>query len=204
MDEEETEDFVQGEFSFFRPENKVLILDKIITPATAAAFVDSLYTCMAQTDQSIVIFFNSPGGDVYSTLMIINAIQSVPNKTVGIVLGCAGSGAFYAFQACEHRFMMKHSMLFWHEMIQVDMSPTTDANVAKKKYNDYIKLNEHILKFFKKRINISKEDYSLIFQKENDILFNSSEALKNNLTDKVINKITDLKSIFKEETDGTK
>lgn len=207
MDEENEIELMEidpRQLQFFRPENGAILLDKVITPEVATKFVDQLFTASRLTDEPLVIFFNSPGGDVYSTLMIMNAIQSVENETIGIVLGWAGSGAFYAFQSCTHRVMAKLAILFWHEMIQWDDSPTTDAVSARKRYEDYKKLNDHVLKIFKKRINLSVEDWNKFFGNKNDISFNASESLKANLADKTLNKLSDLKTYFKKVKDGTK
>lgn len=198
-EEEEMEEItLPGECKFFTPENRFVTLTKEIDAVSALEVADKLYQAATLDDVPIVLLINSPGGDVNATLMLVDAIQSLPVPVIGLTMGNAGSGAFYAFQACHHRVMMKHSMLFWHHMVSTTIFDVVKtAEEAEKRSKDYKKVNDHILSFLKKRLALPPEEWDKIFGNKNDILFNSSEALKYNLTDKVITKITQLQTFFK-------
>lgn len=190
-----------GEFKykFLNPENRIITLTEDINSESALEFIDELFVSAGLSDEPLVILINSGGGEAYSSLAIVDAIQSAPMPTIGLCMGLAGSGAFYALQACTHRVMMNNSILFWHEMIHYELSEIKSASESEKKHKDYKKLNDHILTFFKKRIGISKEDWKNHFENKNDLMFNAAEALKLNLIDKKINKITQLQEFFKED-----
>lgn len=196
--EEETEDVSLGDCKFFTPENRFVTLTKEIEANYALEVADKLYQAATLDNVPVVLLINSPGGDVNATLMLVDAIQSMPVPVIGLTMGSAGSGAFYSFQACHHRVMMKHSMLFWHHMVSTTVFDVIKtAEEAEKRSKDYKKVNDHVLSFLKKRLELTAEEWEKIFGGKNDVLFNSTEALRYNLTDKVITKITQLQPFFK-------
>lgn len=183
---------------WFVPTNGVVALFDEINPETSAIFIDQLMSAFEDApDAPITIFINSPGGSVYSTLAIMDAIRSLPVPTIGIVNGMAASGGFYVLQACTYRCIMPLSLMLWHEMITIDFSPTATAAEAVKKSSDYQKLNKHLVDFMKERVNMSEETWQKVFATKNDITFNAKEAKKLNLVDSVLNKLPELGPIHK-------
>lgn len=183
---------------WFVPSNGVVALFDEITPETAAIFIDQLMSAFDDApDAPITIFIDSPGGSVYSTLSIINAIRSLPVPTIGIVTGMAASGGFYVLQACTHRCIMPLALMLWHEMISLDFNPTTTAAEAAKKAADYQKLNKHLVDFLKERITIADDVWQKTFTGHNDITFNAKEAKKLNLVDCILSKLPELGPIHR-------
>lgn len=185
-----------SDFKFLTPENRFIKLSEPIDNHVALNFVDELYYASSLEDSPVVILISSPGGDIYGSMMIIDAIQSLPVPTIGLTMGCAASGAFYAFQACQHRVMMKNSILFWHEMIYSGEMEIKTLAESEKLHKDYRKLNDHLISLFKKKLKYTKEEWDSIFSNKNDIYFNSTEAIKYRLADKTITKLTQLKPFF--------
>lgn len=193
------EDFLnkgQEQYKFLTPENRFVKLAEPINNTVALNFIDELYYAASIEDSPVIVMISSPGGDIYGTMMIIDAIQSLNIPTIGLSMGCAASGAFYAFQACTHRVMMKNSILFWHEMIYSGEMEIKTLAESEKLHKDYRKLNDHVLSSFKKRMKYTKEEWNTIFANKNDIYFNANEALKVRLSDKTITKLSQLKPYF--------
>lgn len=186
-----------SDLKFFNPENRLVTLTEEIDNRTAMKVIDDLYLAEATEDAPVVLIINSPGGSAYSTLSIVDAIQAMSVPVIGLTMGLAASGGFYAFQACTHRVMLKNSILFWHEMIHMDDGLIRTGGEAEKRMKDYKKLNDHILTFFKKKINISAENWKKTFENRNDLSFNSTEAIRAGLADKAIVKMSQLSVYFK-------
>jgi len=189
------------DFKYTNPDNGIVLLEKEIDTESASKFVDDIYyaSSILEEKEPIIILINSPGGFIYDAIKIIDAINSVSNPTIGLCQGVAGSGAFYAFQACTERVMFENSLLFWHEMIQSDFNLEIKSHLEVQRFaENYKKINEHLINFFKKRRKISKEQWEKTFKGKNDIWFTAQDALKLDLTDYKISKIKELKRFFKE------
>ena len=183
--DETMDDLGFSSYKFFTPENGAILLANEITPESTARVVDELLFADAEGVDDIILFINSPGGDAYGTIMILDTIQMIKTPVTGIVSGIAASGAFYALEACDRRIMTKHSYLFWHQLITSpgDISNKVEmSNVVKR----YEKLNEKFEEFLRDRAKISVTNWKKHFQSDNDIYFDATEALNLNLIDEVM------------------
>lgn len=63
-----------------------------------------------------VLYFDSPGGNPYSALSLVNLIRLRGLKATGIVTGECSSAALWPFAACERRFVTPLSVLLFHPM----------------------------------------------------------------------------------------
>lgn len=189
-----------GEFNFLLPENGIIKMFGEIDRAMAVQVTDELLAINRDAPKDpIVVFINSPGGDVYSTTAIMDMFRAVSNKVIGIAHGMAASGAFYALQACDSRLMLSNSHLFWHEVI-APISYVTSESEARQRYNDYTRINNLLIEDFKKRAGMSQKTWDEVFKNRNDIFFNSKEAKKIHLVDGVLAEIKQLSKFLK----GTK
>ena len=69
-----------------------------------------LLTSKAET---VYLFIDSPGGEIFSGLQLVHAIQAT-NKKVVCIANTAISMAFIIFQACDERVIVEHSVLMQH------------------------------------------------------------------------------------------
>lgn len=183
------------------PENGIVLLSGEITEESAKKVIDQLFDLYLDDpagERGITLIINSPGGDVYQTLAIIDTIKAIPTKVVGLAMGIAGSGAFYILQACDSRLMLNNSMLFWHEMISLNFAPITTTEESSRRHEEYMLLNQKLIRFLKERASISEEAWKSKFQGKNDLLFESQDAKKLNLIDGNIKSIKDLSKYFKD------
>lgn len=63
----------------------------------------------------IYLMIDTPGGDLYVTLTLIDAIRASETPVIGIVTGTAYSGGFYVLLACDKRWGLKHSSYMVHK-----------------------------------------------------------------------------------------
>lgn len=94
-------------------EAEIMIYDVIGWPfIEAKQFIQDLATLKAKT---VTIRINSPGGDVFDTMAIFNAIQSHPAKIITRVESLAASAASFLAVAGKERQAYKNAMLMIHE-----------------------------------------------------------------------------------------
>lgn len=98
--------------------NRKLFLTGEITDETANAFV-SEFLYLAQSDEPIDIYINSPGGSVNAGLVIYDVIQSCDGK-VPVNMYCTGMAASMAAVILAggqkgRRFILPHSRCMIHE-----------------------------------------------------------------------------------------
>ena len=62
------------------------------------------------------IFFDSPGGSVYSALSLMTLIATRQIRATGIVTGECSSAAIWPFAACCHRQVTPFSVMLFHRM----------------------------------------------------------------------------------------
>jgi len=63
----------------------------------------------------VYLMIDTPGGDLYVMLSIIDAIRASQTPVIGIVPGTAYSAGFYILLACDKRLGFKHSAFMVHK-----------------------------------------------------------------------------------------
>lgn len=63
-----------------------------------------------------VLYFDSPGGNPYSAMSLVNLIKLRGLNATGIVAGECSSAALWPFAACSRRFVTPYSVLLFHPM----------------------------------------------------------------------------------------
>jgi ATP-dependent protease ClpP protease subunit len=74
----------------------------------------------------IYVVINSPGGNVHTGILVIQAIRVAQSR--GIKIRCvstvmAASMGFQILAACDERFVLRHTYLLWHPMRLFTMYP---------------------------------------------------------------------------------
>jgi len=67
-------------------------------------------------DGECTIFFDSPGGSVYSALSLMTLIATRQIRATGIVTGECSSAAIWPFAACCYRQVTPFSVMLFHRM----------------------------------------------------------------------------------------
>jgi ATP-dependent Clp endopeptidase proteolytic subunit ClpP len=67
-----------------------------------------------QTAETLTVRINSPGGNVFDGIAILNALRQYPGKVITQVDGLAASAASFIFQAGTERVVMNNSEVMIH------------------------------------------------------------------------------------------
>jgi len=65
-------------------------------------------------DMGLVLYTNSPGGALDSSLAMYDLIKGVPFTTIGINVARCHSGAIFPYMACDYRFALPSSNFLIH------------------------------------------------------------------------------------------
>ena len=121
----------------------------------------------------LVIFINSPGGDLDATFSIIDSIQgsNIPVYTINI--GRAWSGAFLVLLAGEKRYGTTYSSYLFHEG---SCGYSQDAHKIMQYTDFYQQMLKHMKSFILARTSITTAQYDE--HQKDDWWLNSSDAIK--------------------------
>lgn len=140
----------------------------------------------------ILIVINSTGGDCDQAFAILDLLNMIPNKKIGITIGKCYSAANIIFLNCDEKYMTEHAVFMYH-----GVSVGLDENQY-----DIDNLKNHLmnLEYRSNRMNslLSKKTKipSEILEKSkyssnNNFLF-ADDCLKYGIVDKIITNISEI------------
>jgi ATP-dependent Clp protease protease subunit len=96
--------------------SRIVTLFDEINPKSSREIVQGLLELESEgSNMPIIFLINSPGGDVYSMLGIIDVMSSLSCPIITVCTGAAFSGAAVILMAGKLRFATKHSRIMLHE-----------------------------------------------------------------------------------------
>mgnify|MGYP000344956918 CR=1 FL=1 len=122
----------------------VLINYTITQPATFIKLLQVLQC--GKKGQTIRIDIESPGGNLFSGLMIYEAIKACEAKVITNVLQCAASAAALIWSAGDERLMCDSAYILYHTASHFTYGKTRDIkdsmewteNLLKKEYQSFV------------------------------------------------------------------
>lgn len=139
------------------------------------------------TPEPIEILINSPGGDVYEALCIINCIVSSTTEVMTICAGSAMSAALYIFAAGHRRYCYEYSTFMYHEAQIGGDDSYAPNNKLIKDIDESTRIQELFESLLCKRTKITKRTLHHYNEIKEDWYFTPKEALKLRVVDEIIN-----------------
>lgn len=87
----------------------------------------------------VYLMIDTSGGDLYTTLALIDAIMASETPVIGVVVGTAYSGGFYVLLACDKRIGMRHSSYMVHRGSGTVDGDQMAAEMAMKQWSEQMK-----------------------------------------------------------------
>jgi len=128
----------------------------------------------------IRLLINSPGGEVWDGLAILNALRSHPARTVAIVEGIAASAASFVAAGCDEMVMSRNSEVYIHNAIGY---ASGDADVMRAAAEDLERLDRNIASIYAEKSGQSI-DYWLA-EMPKDRFMTAEEAVESGLADRI-------------------
>lgn len=169
---------------FFK-QNRVVYIYGEITSLMAYEVCGRLkYLDYLDSEKDIILEINSPGGEVYSGLAIIDTINCIKAHVKVVVSGMAASMAALITACCSKgkRYALPHSMIMIHQPLGgTGLAQASDIaiyanNISKTKRM----LNELLAKATGQSVKTIAKDT------DRDYYLNAEEAIKYGIIDKIV------------------
>ncbi len=131
----------------------------------------------------IKIYFNSPGGDLFSGAMLMDVIAASKTPIIGVAFSLVGSMAYHIYLSCPDRVAFTNSIFCQHEGDVAISNTTSKVKDIMEFFNDMDeRLKQHILD----HTTMTPE---FIAEKEkNEYYMFAQEAKENGVVHKIIGK----------------
>lgn len=129
----------------------------------------------------IRLLINSPGGEVYEGLAILNALRAHPAKVVAVVEGIAASSASFIAAGADELQIMQNAELFVHNAWGIVVGP---AEVMAKMAADLQHTDRNLASIYAKKSGGTVDEWLAAMEAET--FYSADEAVAAKLADKVI------------------
>lgn len=146
-----------------------------ITPKQFKADLDAL----GDVD-TLNVYINSPGGDVFAGWSIINILQRHKAQTVGYNDGLAASVAFDIFQSMDKRVAMQNSMFMTHNCWAIVMGNRFDL---RKMADEMEKIDGMMAEMVAKKSGKTAEEVTAI--QDAETWYSATEAVNEGFADEL-------------------
>lgn len=128
----------------------------------------------------ITVNINSPGGDVFDGITILNALRQHPARVVANVMGLAASAASFIACGCDEVVMAENSMLMIHDASGVVMGTAGDMAEMAELLD---KLSDNIAAIYAAKAGGTAENWRDVMKGEK--WYTASEAVDAGLADRL-------------------
>ncbi len=147
---------------------------------SAKEFVTVLDALPEETAE-IRVHINSPGGEVWEGLAILNALRAHPAKVVAVVEGIAASSASFIATGVDECHVMENAEIFVHKAWGLAIG---NATVMAKMSNDLLHEDRNIASIYAAKAGGTVDDWLTVMADEP--WYSAEEAVEAGLADKVL------------------
>ena len=167
----------------------------MITEDVAADFLDQVLELNLESEEPITVLINSPGGEINSGLMMIDAIEGSKAPIRMVCTGKAYSMGAVLFACAKERFMLPNSELMLHQPLlggRVSGNASSIKSISDTLLETKMKLNKLIASY------TGKTEEEIDEVTNYDHYFSAEEAIAFNLCDQII-RFADIIAFINEE-----
>ena len=164
---------------------RIIFINGEINDSTASEVVAKLLYLDSLNNDDIMIYINSPGGDVSAGLMIYDTINHVKSDVQTVAIGLAASMASILLMAGTKgkRKILKHGKVMLHDISANFGGKYSDVVVAAKQMKSN---HDELFSIIEERALLSSEQIKNSLK--HDFWLNSDEALKLGIVDDIISR----------------
>lgn len=167
-------------------QKRVLFLTDEITSESANRICGQIMLLDFESQEDILLFINSEGGNVTDTMAIYDMMQAVRSDVSTICIGEAASGASILLSAgaAGKRYMLPNSRIMLHQPQGGVEGSTRDVEIEAKELG---RLRELLTRIFEEHTGQSAEKLHLILDR--DTYMSPEMTIEFGIVDKVIEKL---------------
>jgi ATP-dependent protease ClpP protease subunit len=149
--------------------------------ATVEFMVRSLHRMYESSNKPIELHFNSPGGEVYSMLRLMDEIESAPCQIKFIGSGIIASAATWVMSISDHRALHKNTVVMVHDGQDGFSGSHSDAQIQALHNKQ---LQDKLYDVFEANSRMPKHFWSDLMQR--DLYLSPEECVLVGLCDEII------------------
>lgn len=132
----------------------------------------------------IHLYISTLGGSVYECLALVDIIKDCKVPVTGVALGKVQSAGVPILAVCDYRKTYKHTCFMWHGVtISPEPQKLRDIKIC---YKVHRKQEKQLRKILSKHTKLKKKQIDKIIGSSIDWFFDSKEAKRIGLVDKII------------------
>ncbi len=136
-------------------------------------------------DTDIMIYINSPGGEVYAGLGIYDTIQTIQSNVSTVCTGIAASMASILLASGEKgkRYALPHSRVMIHQPMGGAQGQASDIEITAR---EIVKLKKELYDIL--ALHTGKKYEEIVADADRDFWMTAEEALKYGMIDEIVTK----------------
>jgi len=169
----------------------VVISQQVDAKLTAKVLSQLVLLEQEGPEESITVFINSPGGEIFSGFAIFDMLNFIECPVTTIVTGFAASmGSILSLAADKgRRFCMPQAKIMIHQPLL--MGYQGRASECEIQAQEILKTRDHLIDLYAQKTGKNKEEIKKAIDRDN--WFTAKEALEYGLIDKVIHSRSEIK-----------
>lgn len=128
----------------------------------------------------IVLHINSGGGEVFSSLSIVDTIKATKSPVYSVIEGIAASGASLVAMSCSKRFMRPNAVMLVHE-VSGGMYGSYERLQDAQRLIDMVQ--SKLVKFYVRHSKLSEKE--IIKRLKHDWIMDANECLADGFVDEI-------------------
>ncbi len=168
------------------------LLDDYILQILAWNARDEAMNIPIENRKPIKLYLNSPGGDCFAGMMLIDVITTSQTPVIGVGFSMVGSMAYHIYLSCPTRYAFANTIFCQHEG---DIEISNSTSKAKDIMAFFDEMNKRLKEHVLSHTNISEEEYDRRYEQEY-YFYADHEGIDNGVVHKIIGKDCQLKDIL--------
>ena len=170
---------------FYGPDTRMISFNQDVNSQSATSLISQLYHLNhLDTEDTIGIHLNTPGGNLTDALAIYDCITQLPNPVIIQTTGLCASAGLLILSAGDYRVATPNCNFFYHEPV-VDGSAITSSSEMNEFASHYANSKIIADKLIQKKAKIKKSIWNKYFEGKTSYWFDSQKALEYNIIDKI-------------------
>lgn len=164
--------------------NRIVFLGSPIDDQIANLVVAQLlYLSREDPESGIQMYINSPGGQVYAGMAILDTMRMIPNKISTVAVGVAASFGTVLLAAGEkgQRYALPHATIHMHQPLGGAQGQASDIEIQAK---EILRIKERLNEILSSATGQDIE--TIVRDTERDFYMSAQQAVDYGLVDKVL------------------
>lgn len=170
-------------FSLLLKERIIFVGTPIDDQVANLVVAQLLFLSREDPERDISMYINSPGGQIYSGMAIVDTMQMIPNRisTVAVGLTASFGTVLLAVGTKGQRYALPHATIHMHQPLGGAQGQASDIEIAAR---EILRLKARLNKILSEATNQSLE--MIERDTERDFYMDSHQAVEYGLVDKVL------------------